>query len=169
MRNNLKSKNESNSQSKKHKKNKTLKLIFFIILIIVIIFAIKYIASKKQNKNNSSGNNQDEKYVKVQDDGTKLNDSKELNKNKKLDNLELSNIQLTYKDGITTLFCDVKNTSDTATSLQSVKVILRDKQGNDIYSFDGIIEAIQPGETQQFNTSITADFANAYDFTIVKK
>ena len=50
-----------------------------------------------------------------------------------------------------------------------VDVILLDKNGKEIVTLGGIISPLQPGEKKQFNTSMTLDYANAYDFKIVIK
>ena len=158
-------------------KNKGINLITIIVILILIIITVvvtrKIIA--KNNKDEQVNNvtnqieNETEKNVKVLEDGTKLNISSKLKENKKINNLELKDIQLTYKNGVTNLLCNIENTSETKTDIQNVEIILLDEQGNTIYKMQGVIEGINPGETKQFNTSITADFANAYDFKIVKK
>ena len=149
-------------------------IIFIIILIVVAVTAIRKITTKN-NKNGQVNNltNQietdTEKNVKVLDDGTKLNISSKLKENKKLEGLEITNTQITYNNGITNLLADVKNTTQSKMKMQNVEIILLDEQGNTIYKIPGVIEEIEAGETKQFNTSITADFANAYDFKIIKK
>ena len=164
------------------KNQKANDILVAIVLIVVIgcgILIITNVAKKNKEKeetqsantNSTSATNEvDEKYVQVLNDGTKLNDSEKLNQTKTMDDgIELSNIQLTTKDGITNILCDVTNKSNADFKMQEVYVVLRDEQGNEIYKVPGIIEDIKVGETKQFNTFITADFANAYDFTMIKK
>jgi len=161
------------------KNKKANDFLVAIVLIVVIgcgILVITNIAKKNKEKGATQSanttaetNEASEKYVQVLDDGTKLNDSEKLKKNKTMDGIELSNIQLTTKDGITNILCDITNKSNSDFKMQNVYVVLRDEQGNEIYKVPGIIEDIKVGETKQFNTFITADFANAYDFTMIKK
>ena len=47
--------------------------------------------------------------------------------------------------------------------------MLLDKNGKEIVTVGGIIKALKPGEKTQFNTSMTLDYANTYDFKIVIK
>lgn len=158
-------------------KNKGINVITIIVILILIIITVvvtrKIIA--KNNKNEQVNNvtnqieNDTEKNVKVLEDGTKLNVSSKLNENKIVGDLVIKDIQLTYKDGVTNLLCNIQNISNKKTDIQNVNIILLDEQGETIYTMQGIIEEIEAGETKQFNTSITADFANAYDFKIVKK
>lgn len=159
-------------------KKSEIKPIFILTIIAILILAVILIArnnnAKKsaQNEQSSEENTVEEKYVQVLNDGTKLNDSEKLNKDRSFEgqsDIELSNIQLTSKDGITNLLCDVKNNSSTPLKLQEVYVILRDENGNEIDRIPSILEDIQPGETKQFSTFVTADYANAYDFTMIKK
>lgn len=161
-------------------KKSEIKPIFILTIIAILILAVILIARNNNAKKNAQNaqantteeNTVEEKYVQVLNDGTKLNDSEKLNKDRSFEgqsDIELSNIQLTSKDGITNLLCDVKNNSSTPLKLQEVYVILRDENGNEIDRIPSILEDIQPGETKQFSTFVTADYANAYDFTMIKK
>ena len=67
------------------------------------------------------------------------------------------------------LLADVTNTSSKATDVTLVDVVLLDKNGKEIVTVGGIIKALKPGEKTQFNTSMTLDYANTYDFKIVIK
>ena len=46
---------------------------------------------------------------------------------------------------------------------------LFDKNGKEIVKVGGIISPLQPGAKTQFNTSMTLDYANTYDFKIELK
>ena len=45
----------------------------------------------------------------------------------------------------------------------------KDKNGKEIVKVGGIISPLQPGAKTQFNTSMTLDYANTYDFKITLK
>ena len=78
-------------------------------------------------------------------------------------------MQLTEQNGQSVLLADVTNNSGKATNLTIVDVVLLDKNGQEIITVGGIISPLQAGEKTQFNTSMTLDYANAYDFKIVIK
>ena len=168
--------------SKKVNKKKKIRMpIFLIIIILIIGIVIGINQIKKQDKENENENqiqntimeNEEdeikEKYVQLLEDGSKLNISEKLRKNKKIDGLVLKDIQLTYKNGVTTLLTNVENTSNKKSEQKVVEVTLIDENKEKIYTLQGIIEEIEAGGTKQLNCSITADFANAYDFTIKEK
>ena len=144
-------------------------MLIIIIAIVIIIVAKKIISSKKTKEDNQIQNTETEQYVTVLDDGTKLNNSSKITENKKLQGLEITNTQITYNDGVTNLLANVKNTTKSNIDMQEVTIVLLDENGKELYQMPGIIEAVKAGETIQFNSSITADFANAYDFKIMKK
>lgn len=155
-------------------------IILIIILIVVVVILLRKAVFKTNNQKNTVTNQkvaettqnvakEEEKNVKVLEDGTKLNTSSDLSKNKSFENLEFSGMKLTCKNGITNLLCNIKNNSNTKTNMQEVNIVLLDEKGNEIYKMSGIIDEINPGESKEFNTSITADFANAYNFKIEKK
>ena len=156
----------------KRKQKKGINLITLVIAIIIIVLVvifIKNIVSKNKNKENTNSTTTEEKYVQTLDDGTKLNTSEKLKKDKEVEDLELKNIQLTYKNGVTNLLCDIQNNSKKEVKMEDVEIVLLDENGDTIYKMRGFMEEIKPGETKQFNSSITADFSNAYDFKINKK
>lgn len=157
------------------RKKKGINLIALIFVLIIIVFVIigitKFLNKRDINNINNTTNveQNQEKYVKVLDNGTKLNTSDKLNEDKKIEDLEIKDIQLTYKNGVTNILAIVENKSDSKIEMQEVEIHLLDENKNIIYKMTGIIESLEPGETKQLNSSITADFANVYNFEIVKK
>ena len=157
------------------KKEKRMILILLIILIIaIVIFVVSKNTNKKINTNENTSttqqeNTEPEEFVQVLEDGTKLNTSTELNKEKQVGNYKFENMQLTTQDNQTVLLADVTNTGSNKTDIQLVDVTLLDKDGNEIITVGGIISQLEPGEKTQFNTSMTLDYANTYDFKITLK
>lgn len=78
-------------------------------------------------------------------------------------------MQLTTQDNQTVLLADVTNTGSSKTDIQLVDITLLDKDGKEIITVGGIISQLDPGEKTQFNTSMTLDYANTYDFKITLK
>lgn len=154
------------------KKEKRMILILLVVLVIAIV---AFIISKNANKGNKGTENKTEEntaveeFVQVLEDGTKLNTSEQLSKTKQVGAYKFENMQLTEQNGQTVLLADVTNTSSSATDLQLVDVTLLDKEGKEIITVGGIISPLQPGAKTQFNTSMTLDYANTYDFKIELK
>mgnify|MGYP001860322308 FL=1 len=69
---------------------------------------------------------------------------------------------------MTVLLADVKNTSNTAHSLELVKIIVEGKNGEDMAVMNSIIGDVGPGETIELNASMTGNIVNARDFRIEK-
>lgn len=162
--------------ARKKEKEKGIKLIHIILVIVIIligIFASKRFINKEEKINKTSEEQgqiqEQEKYIKLLEDGVKLNTSAKLNEEKKYEDLKIKDVQLTYRNGVTNLLCNVENTSNKDLKMQEVEITLLDENSNIIYKMVGIIEDINAGETKQFNSSVTADFSNAYDFKINKK
>ena len=157
------------------KKEKRMILILLVILIIaIVIFVVSKNTNKKINTNENTSttqleNTEPEEFVQVQEDGTKLNTRTELNQEKQVGNYKFENMQLTTQDNQTVLLADVTNTGSNKTDIQLVDVTLLDKDGNEIITVGGIISQLEPGEKTQFNTSMTLDYANTYDFKITLK
>lgn len=140
-------------------------IILGIISIVIIIILVNV-----RNKSNEKSKQQNEEpYVQVLEDGTKLNTSSKLNTDRQLDQFQISNIQLTNQNGQTVLLANITNTSQTATEVTPVDIIILDQNGETLTSIIGVISPLKPGQSTQLNTGITSDYANAYDIQIVKK
>ncbi|MBQ9298307.1 MAG: hypothetical protein IJ223_04685 [Clostridia bacterium] len=143
-----------------------------IIICAIAIIAIIVLLIIGGNKGKEKGKQEEqviEEYVEVLADGTRLNTSETLNKDKKLDDLTFQNIQLTNSNGQSVLLADVTNTGKTKTELTLVNIIILDKAGKELGTVGGIIIPLEPGQSTQFNSSMTMDYANAYDFKVVKQ
>lgn len=156
---------------------KSEKKMIFIVLVILIVTLIIFLTLKNKKEENKQVKNTinslveqvEEKYVEVQEDGTKSNKSDKLNQIKIVEGYTFSNIRFTEKNGETVLLADVKNNTSSVTEMRFVDITLINDQGEELVTITGIISPLRPGETKEFNTSMTLDYANAYDFKIIIK
>lgn len=146
------------------------------ILIAITIILIVVVILRKSNKNNPNEElqketniQQEEKFIEVLEDGTKLNNSSKLHETKKIDGMELTNIQFTEKDNVTLLIGTITNISNTTKGGYPVNIKIVDEKGNEKVVIEAFIEKLESGESSQFSTNATLDYANAYDFIITKK
>lgn len=164
---------DSKAKAKKSGGVSVMALIIILIIAIAII-TIVINKSKKPNvdvaKNNDTSvtteNKEAGEYTTVLDDGTKLNTSSKLKEAKEVDGLKFENIQLTEQGNQTVLLADVTNTTSKKTGEKLVTVKLLDKDGNEIITVKGMIQPLEAGAKGQFNTSMTLDYSDAYDFEI---
>ena len=150
-------------------------LVIAVVIIIVVGLLFTIIINKNKSKETVTDGNagvsvgqedKKEEFVQKQSDGSKLNTSKELQKTKKLDGLEFTNIQLKEIGGITTLLADIENKTGKTSQERTVTVEILDKQGKVITSLRGTVAEIPAGGKDQLNVGVTSDVANAYDFRI---
>lgn len=152
-------------------KSNEKKIILVLLIILAVVVGIKIFKNKK-NINNTVQNNtvqvsqKEEEYVEYLDDGTKLNTSNALSKERKLGDLKITNITLSNQNGQTRLLADVKNTGKSNSEQKLVSVTILDKDGKQLITLKGLIVALKPGEKTQLNIGVTSDFSNAYDFKI---
>ena len=151
-----------------------------IVLGIIIVLLIVIIVAVNVNKGNEdegtpqtpavgvTEENKVEEFVEVQEDGSKVNTSEELKKTKTIDGLEISNIRLVENNNVSQVVADVTNSTSGTLGDFPVEIIVKDKEGNEITRIGGYIDRVNAGETVQLNASATSDFANAYNFEIVK-
>ena len=153
--------------NKHAKRRKELKVIVaFIVVFIIVLIAIIINVNKKDAQPTST---EDESYVQEMNDGISINKSTKLNEAKLVNGLLISNIQLTEKDGMTTLLADVTNKTDQNTELKKLKIVLLDESGNEIATMMAFVNAINAGETAQLNASTTSNYIRAYDFKVVEE
>ena len=158
-------------KNNENKKKNVLKPFILLIIILLIILIIALISINKNNKNpekniSNGEENNVESYVEEIETGLKINKSTKLNEAKEVQGLKITNIQLSTKDGMTTLLADVINNSGTKTSLKTVEITLIDKEGNELTKVTGIIDSLDVGESKQLNIGMTSDYVNAYDFKV---
>ena len=146
-----------------------IKMILIITLIGLIIVGGIIIWSKTKNGPSEQEEAQNETYVEVLEDGTKLNTSEKLHETKIIDGIELSNLQLTEKNNVSLILGTVRNVSNTTKGGYPIKVKIIDNEGQEIITIEAYLTQLEPGETAQFNTSASFDYSNAYDFIISKK
>lgn len=160
-------KNKRKSNKSKKKVNSVKNRIIFIVLLIIIVLVILIINRNKifKNKNENSAKKEID-YVESLEDGIKINRSKPLNETKTIDGITFTNIQLTTKDGMTTLLADVINNSGKDTILKTVKIKLVDDDNNELVLVSGIIKALKPGESTQLNIGMTSNYIESYDIAI---
>lgn len=161
---------------KKSEKRMILILVIIAIVAIVVFFVVRGENESGMQQNaggqtSQSGqttktNKDSQDMVEKLKDGTKLNTSDKLSETKTFGNYEVSNIQLTEKNGESLILADVKNIGSAKMEMKFADVKLVDKEGNEITTLQAVIGEVEPGATVQLQVSATTDFSNAYDFTI---
>lgn len=146
-------------------------LVAVVAIAVVLIVVLTMNKGGEENKvveNKQESIANEEKYTDELEDGTKINTSQEFNSIKKYNDLEISNIQYTEKDGMSVLLADVKNTGSTTHEPEIVKITILGENGETITEIKPVIGKINAGETIKLNTTITGDASNAKDFKIEK-
>ena len=155
------------------KKNEKI-MITILIVIVVIVGGILIIRNVNQKESEPQPQEEVENIVAEENvqtlgDGTKLNISTKLKESKKLGDLEIGDIQLTNKNGQSVLLANIVNKGKQKTDVILIDIVLYDKNNQEIATIPGIISPLEVGESTQLNTVVQEDYANAYDFKIVKK
>ena len=153
-------------------------IIAGIIIIICIVIALIVNINKRKDTLNNNSKESDEgislydtsisEYVKETEDGIKLNTSALINSDKMLDNLTITDIQLTYDSGITSLTANVTNNSDIETPVTTITAILKDDKEQEICKVKGVVRALKIGETGRLNISMSGNFITAYNVEFSK-
>jgi len=145
-------------------------VIWLLVLVVILVIIVCIIINNSKNKANFDNNQMQnkEEFTQVVNE-EKQNISSKLHEIKKIEGLEIGNINLTYAKGLSKIEADVNNTSSSVVQMMEIKVTLLDKNEKKLVSIDGLIKKLEPGQKCQINMSANGDYTNAYDFTIVKK
>ena len=111
---------------------------------------------------------QDPALTQETENGIKLNTSTFVNSDKIIDNLTITNIQLTYSSGVTSLTANVTNNSNIETPITTITTILKDENKKEICKAKGVVKALGVGETGRINISMSGNFITAYDIEFSK-
>ena len=173
---------KSNTTKKRKKVKFNLRNVIIVVAIIIVIVLV--VALINRNKQNNEGETQGEATGVEQQDqnaglidmtatdnakvenGVKTNTSSDLAKEKTVENLTLTDIQLMAENGISNFTATVKNNAKTDFAGGVATVIFTNQDGSTYAQLDVYIPEIKAGETNSINASTTADIINAYDFTI---
>ena len=167
---------------KKDKKTKSLNKKGIIILIVAIIIIATIVVTTIYQNNKNKNTQQEQQQETEQDNsglidmkntenakienGVKENTSENIAKDRKLENLSITNIKLIAKGGVTAFTATVKNDSTKDFAGGIVKITFTNKDGSNYAELEASIPEIVAGGTNAINAGTTADIANAYDFTM---
>ena len=155
----------------------TIIAILVILLIIGVVTGVIIYKNNSKVNNNQSGQqeNQDETASLIDmnntenakiESGVKENTSENIAKDRKLENLSITDIKLSAQDGVTSFTATVKNDSNRDFAGGIVKISFTNKDGSNYAELEAYIPEIVAGGTNAINAGTTADIANAYDFTM---
>ena len=168
-------------------KDSEKKMIIILIIIAVVVIIVLNIFAKantkpqneqtntgtiignvtgEEQKNETQREEKKDEYVQVLQDGSKLNISDNIAKDKILDGLVISNIQLKAEGKTTRLLADIENKTGETTKDKMVKIEVLEKSGKIIASVRGFIDPIEARGKGKLNVYIPADVSNAYDIRI---
>lgn len=131
-----------------------------IILAISTIFVLT--SCGKNNKEN------DQKYIKEDETGEKVNTSKDLNKEKIFGDYKVSSISLKTEEGANILTAIIENVSSKTTEEGVYNLIFTDKSGQEKGKITVFIKSMTPNETVEIRSTINLDVIESYDFKLEK-
>jgi hypothetical protein len=149
-------------------------LIAIIIIAIIVVGTIIYQNNKNTQQEQQQETEQDSlslidmnntENAKIES-GVKENTSENISKDRKLENLSITDIKLSAQDGVTSFTATVKNDSNKDFAGGIVKISFTNKDGSNYAELEAYIPEIVAGGTNAINAGTTADIANAYDFTM---
>ena len=164
------------------KKNKKINWKIIIILLVIVSIVITGIIifrnETKTNKENTNNTNQEEQEEQIGlidmkntenakiENGIKQNTSENILKDRELDGVSITQIQLNAQDGISHFTAIVKNNKPEDFTGGVAKITFTNQDGSLYAELEVYIPEIKKDGTNTIDAATTADIANAYDFNI---
>ena len=152
----MENKNTENNHEKINFKLILVLLLIVIVVVSVIIYISKFHRSQEQTKEEKI---ETENYVKE-------NTSENFAKDRKIDQIEITDIKLKSQEGITQYTATIKNNTTEDFAGGDAKIILINEDGSTYAELPASIPELKAGETNVIDASITEDIVEAYDFRI---
>lgn len=144
-----------------------------IVIILMIALVLIVTLVNKRDKTEEMQTEEDKienSYVEDLPDGSKVNTSDKLGETKYLEGLEISNIQIIYKNGETVVTATVTNKTETDKELTPIKLTAYDVENRVLEEVNhGLISPVKAGESVLLNIGTSLDWSNAYDIKIEKQ
>lgn len=165
------------------------KIMIAILVVITAVVIIAFVVTRNKDtkggtstqgastsgtstsQTSTSGTKIDD-YVIEMPDGEKENTSEKLKETKIFDEaLEVSDLKLTEKDGMTKVTGTVKNVSKEASTESAVTIVLLNKSGEELGTIPCYVKSLEPEETTslQAERTLLDSAVNAYDLKMVKE
>lgn len=126
-----------------------MKKILIIILSLLIITGCGC-KNKENNTRNETNSN------------IKTNNNKDFKKNQTIDGIEISSINLSYQNEISTFTAVVTNKSSINKKIGIIDIIIKDENKNEIITLKGMIDkTMKINESASINASTSIDLTNA--------
>lgn len=144
------------------------RMILILVVITIIVIAITVVVKNNKKKAETNPDTGSELTQNLEN-GSKVNTSEQLKQTKKVDDMELTDIQLTEVNGEATIRANATNNTAVAKKEFAITINVLNKNGEKISEVGAMIGSTKPGETRQINASINMSINEVYDFIIEKK
>lgn len=161
---------------KNKKVNFKIIAIVIAIFIIIILGVILYKNKTKQEQNENQQETTEQERIGLIDmnntenakieNGIKQNTSENILKDRNLNGIEITEIQLNAQEGISHFTATVKNNTSKDFAGGVAKITFTNKDGNTYAELEVYIPEMKTEATNSIDASTTADIANAYNFSI---
>ena len=161
---------------KNKKVNFKIIAIVIAIFIIIILGVILYKNKTKQEQNENQEETTEQEIIGLIDmnntenakieNGIKQNTSENILKDRNLNGIEITEIQLNAQEGISHFTATVKNNTSKDFAGGVAKITFTNKDGNTYAELEVYIPEMKTEATNSIDASTTADIANAYNFSI---
>lgn len=141
--------------------------VIIIVAVIIVITSLTIIVVNK-NKQKKEESNNSINYEETAS-GTKINTSKEVSNDQKIEDVLIEESNIVYKNGISTLTSKVTNNGEAKDNLKfNIKVIAND--GTVMTELVGLVGKIEQNQIKYITSSITMDITNAksIEYKIIK-
>lgn len=145
-------------------KAKEKKMILILVLITIALILLKIIITNSNKESKEKVDKQQQTSIIEQtENGVKQSNSEKLKETKKLQELDVTDIQITEENGELTIRANVINNTTNLKNEFPVNVKLLNSKGEVIQELGAYVGKMKAGETRTINASINMDISEIYD------
>lgn len=150
-------------------KAKEKRMIFILVCITIIMFVVMIIVKNNNTKKQSETNNGQNNSLIKEENGTKQSTSDKLKETKKIDNLEVMDIQIIEVNGEATITANITNQTGGNIKEFPITIKILNEKGEMIQKVGAYVRSMKDGETTSIHAGISMNINEIYDVTFERK
>lgn len=140
------------------------RLIIILVAITLIVLGVSMLI--KNNNKQEEQTNQNSQII--EQNGVKQNTSNKLKEAKKIDDLDITNIQITEENGEATITANIQNNTMQERKEFPMTIKVMNNKGEVIQEVGAYVGKMKVGETRGINASVNMNITDIYDINFQK-
>ena len=144
-------------------------IIFFLILVLIIGIGFFIVSKVEEAQRHITYSSSELDEFTREEQGTRVNVSKDILETKKFENYEISNAELKQENSVIVFTADIKNIAGEPSAEKELAFTFVNKAGNEIATISAHVGALNAGEQITVVTNTTLNILTASNYNVSVK